>query len=155
MHVPDVKTVDHDPALGDISEAVQQGGQRTLASASRSHQGDRFSWPDVQVDVLEHLDAWDVVEGDVVKGDLALDRRHLRRLRRVLDFGLDIEQLEYPYPRRHGPLQLAVLHGQLADRLEEALHPQRKGNQDTPLYLAALEQQTTHQDDAKPHADAG
>src|SRR4029453_15799364 len=98
--------------LGDLSKTGQQGGQRTLASAGRSYQGDRFAWFDVQVDVLEYLDAWDVVEGDVVKDNLALDRRHLRRSRGVLDLGFDIEQLEYPYPRCHGPLQLAVLHGQ-------------------------------------------
>src|SRR5712691_3679715 len=154
-HVPDVKAIDHDPALGDISEAVQQGGQRTLASAGRAYQGDRFSWPDVQIDILEYFDAWDVVEGDVCKGDLTFDRWHLRCARGVLDFGFDIEQLEYPYSRRHGPLQLAVLHRQLPNRLEEALHPQRKGNENTPLYLTALEQQTTHQDDTKSRADAG
>ena len=144
-----------DPALGDIGEAVEQGGQRALASASGSDQGHGFSWSDVQVDVLEHLDAWDVVKGDVVKADLALDRRHLRRIGCVLDFGLDIEQLEDPHPRRHRPLHLAVLHGQLPDGLEEALYPQRKGDQHTPLDLASLQQQASHQDDANPHANAG
>src|SRR5262249_55738071 len=104
LHVPDVKAVDQDSALGDIGEAMQQGGQGTLASAGRSYQGDRFSWFDVQVDVLEYLDAWDVMEETVIKGDLALDWWHLRRPRRVLDFGLNIEQLEYPSPRRHGTL---------------------------------------------------
>ena len=85
-YVPDVKAVDHDPTLSDISEAVQQGGQGALASASCSYQGDRFSWADVQADVLEYLDAWNIVEGDVVKGDLALDWRHLRGIGCVLDF---------------------------------------------------------------------
>src|SRR5215471_8673493 len=139
LHVSDVKAVDDDPALRDISEAVQQGGQRALASAGRSYQGDSLAWPDVQVDILEHLDPWDVVEGDVVKGDLALDWRHFRRPGGVLDFGFDIEQFKYPYPCRHSPLQLTILHCQLPDRLEEALHPQRKGDQHTPRDLATLE----------------
>ena len=49
----------------------------------------------------------------------------------------------------------AVLHGQLAYRLEEALDPQGKGDQDAPCHLAPLQQQPPHQDDAKAHANPG
>ena len=152
---PDIETVDGNAALGDIGEAVDQGGQRALAGPCGSDQGHGFPWCDVQVDVLQHVDAWDIVKGDVLKADLALDRWHLNRIGCVLDLGLNIEQFEDSHACRHRPLHLAVLHGQLPDGFEEALYPQRKGDQHTPLDLASLQQYASHQNDANPHANAG
>ena len=76
-HLPDIEAVDGNTTLGDIGEAVDQGRQCALAGPGGSNQGHGLSWFNVQVDVLQHVDAWDVVKGDVIKPNLALDRRHL------------------------------------------------------------------------------
>ena len=56
-------------------------------------------------------------------GDRDVDSKCGRCIRRVLDLGLDIEQFKDPHACRHSSLQLAILHGQLADRFEKALDP--------------------------------
>ena len=49
---------------------------------------------------------------------------------------------------------MAVLHGQVPDRLEEPLYPQGEGHQNGPVQVAAFDHDTTDQDYAEAHSDA-
>ena len=74
----------------------------------------------VQVDVVEHGHAFDVVEVDVVEVDAALDVVEVDGVGRVLDLRLGVEHLDDALAAGHGALELRVLQDEVADRVEEA-----------------------------------
>ncbi len=80
----------------------------------------------------------------------------IERARLVLDLDRHVQHLEDALARRHGALQDAVLHGQRADRIEEALDVEQEGDHHAELELAVEHGHASdHDDDAHRRAGQG
>ena len=144
LHVPQVVAVDGDASFGHIGKPVNQGNQGALAGAGGTHQSHVLAGADVQVHVLQYFHALDVVEINVLEPDFAPDGGHLNGVGFVLYLRLQVHQLEDADAGSHGALENAVLHGQVANGLEEALDPDGEGQQYAPFQVAVLGQQAAH-----------
>ena len=80
----------------------------------------------MEVDVVEDWDFFDVVEGDMIEIDTALDVVELECVFLVLDTGFGVQYLEDALPARHRPLEHRVLEHKVPDRVEEAGHVDRE-----------------------------
>src|SRR5688572_12312648 len=119
--------IDADGASRDIVETQEQAEDRALARPGLAHKGDALTWLNIEAEVLEHLNAFDIGEADVLVCDAALDLRQLDGVRCVLDLFFGIENLENALGGDRRPLELVVLLREHADRLEEAVDVAREG----------------------------
>ena len=103
----DVRPVDANGTALDVVEAQHQIGQRTLAAAARSDQGDDLAAVDRQIDVDQ--DGLVVVaERDRVELDPLPDVRQHPRARPIHHVRLGIQHLEHPVGRREALLDDGV-----------------------------------------------
>lgn len=119
VKLPDILSVDQDPARLNIVKPGQQVDNRRLARARRSDEGDRPARLRMQRYVLEHDRIRIVAEVHPVEHDFAPDGeiRHVRGNLRNLR--LQIEHFEYALGSGDGGLEQIVLVGELVDRLAE------------------------------------
>ena len=104
LNVLDVVAVHGYTPLGDIGEPVNQSHQSALASAGGPHQRHVLSGADVEIYVLENVDARNIVEADVFELDLAFNGWHVDSIRVVLHFRHKINYFENAHPGGHTPL---------------------------------------------------
>ena len=129
--LPVIPAVDEDPPLGRLEEAAGQVDQCALSGAGLAHNGDRGPGRNVQAEVLQHIfRAVRVVEGDIVKGDVAADRLPVFRLLRkqcavlfchfgrILHVRLLLEEAGHALNVGLGGDQLGEVGGHVLDRLE-------------------------------------
>ena len=152
--IPHIVAVHRDAPLGYIGEAVHQRHQRGLAGPGGADDGGVFAGPQLQVDAGQHLDARHIVEVDVFEPDVAFDGRQFLGVGPVVHFRFQVQHLEDADAGRHRPLQLAVLHREVAHRLEEALNPHGESQQHPPLDLPLPGHPAPGHDDAEAHGDA-
>ena len=94
------------------------------------------------------------METDAFEFYLAIDGWHFDGVRGVFYFGLEVDDFEDSHPGGHCSLELAVLHGQVADRLEESLNPHGECDHHAPVQSAIQHHRST-QDHDYAHRDAG
>ena len=76
----------------------------------------------MQVHPLDHVVARGVPESDASQLYVAFEPGQVLCAGCVGHLRLGVQQLEYPYAGRHGTLQHRVLHGEVANGVEEALN---------------------------------
>src|SRR5206468_8280344 len=80
-----IDAVERHPTARDVVEARYERGERRLARAGVTDQGDRLARSDVEIDPAEHGPAGEVCERDVLEADRARARRQRPRAGRVRD----------------------------------------------------------------------
>ena len=135
-HVAYVHAVQQHPALFHVVEAHKERDYGRLARARGPDQGDRIARRDVQVHAIQDGLVLHVVEADALEPHVAADGIDTRAAGPVNHVGLHVHQLEYARAGGHGALQGAVLHGEVQDRLEEALDVEGEGDQHADLQRA-------------------
>ena len=96
---------------------------------------------------MQDLDAGDVLEVDVVEGDLAADVGELHGIGGVHDLGPGVQHLEDALTAGHGPLELRVLEDEVSDGVEEALDVEGEGDDNADAEGAVHDAQATEDDD--------
>ena len=96
---------------------------------------------------MQHRLAGVVAEGHVLQRDRAPHAPGGQRARLVDDGERDVEHLEDPLPRRHRALHDAVLDGERADRVEEALDVEHEGDHHAEFQRAVEHQRPSEHDD--------
>ena len=142
-------------ALPYVVEAVDQRHGAGLARAGRSDQRHRLAGVHAEADILEHRLVAPVAEGDIAELDRAV---HVGRQRHgvvlVLHVDSDVEHLGDAVAGGHGPLHDAVLHGERADRVEEALDVEEEGDHHADIERVPGDQPAADGDDDR-HGRAG
>ena len=130
---------------------MNQGHQRAFARPGRPYNRHVFPGADVYIDVFQHIHPRNIMEVHVLKPDFPLNLRQFLRIRFVFHFRLQIQHFKDADTRRHRPLQLAVLHCQVADGFKEPLNPQGEGHQHPRLQIAPARHQPPGQHHPEPH----
>src|SRR5690606_23196211 len=81
-------------------------------------------------------------------------RTEFDRVGLVLDIHRHVENLGDALARGHGPLHHRILHGEGADRIEEALDIEQEGDHDSDVQ-AVVQHHRTADDNHHRHGDAG
>ena len=88
--------VDENPARRRIVKTRDQTGDRGLAHAGRSDQGQCLSGPDPEIDILEDHFPGIVAKGKILKTDLPLGLGERDGPGLIPDVGLGVEDFEDP-----------------------------------------------------------
>src|SRR5207344_542406 len=111
-------------------EARDERGERGLARARMADEGDRLSRLDLELDLLQHGAALEVLEADVLEPEPPAARRKLHRSRPVSDLYRLVHDLEDALTGRRRALRLADPHAERAQRHDQ--HPQIEIERDEP-----------------------
>ena len=110
---------------------AQHVGHRRAAAAACAVGGGRLPVKP------NYLLAGGVAKAQVFQHYIALELRQAAGVGVVNQVGLDVQQLEDARARRHGALQLGVLHRQVADGVEEPLYVHYERHQHADLQFVA------------------
>jgi hypothetical protein len=102
LHVPQVVAVNEHGSLGRVVEARHEHGQRRLATAARTDDGNTLAWGDVEVHPSENRASVAVAEVDVGELDVTAEFREVEGIGCVGDGRREVEELEdafEPCPR--------------------------------------------------------
>ena len=142
-----VPTVDQHPAAGRQIKLGEQVDDRRLAASRVTDQRDCLSRPGHKTDVMQHRPARIVLEGDVLEFDPSLQACDGLGIRRVLPFGLAIQQREQPLGPRHRRHRLIVLVAENRQRGEEHIGHEEEADQFPHVGCRALRQHPPTADD--------
>ena len=129
--LPVIHAVDQDAPGSGLIKAAQQVHDGGFAGAGGADDGDGLARPDVQIKITEDLGAVLVAEGDVLKGDGAMDLLpvlapgvevvaiFLDHRRAVLDVRLGLQQADHALGRGLDALHLGEGGGDVADGVEK------------------------------------
>ncbi len=102
LDLPDVAAVYLDAAVVDVVEPREQVHDGRLPRPCGAHEGDGLARLGLQADVLEHRDAWVVLEVHVLELDVSLEVVRTNGVGRVREFGYGVDHLEYTLGSRKG-----------------------------------------------------
>src|SRR5690606_8008074 len=127
----------------------------SFARAGGADQSDGFARIDLEADILEHGTIGGIAENHVAEFDRAIHvARELDGIGLVGDRSGNIEHFGDAAARGHGALHDGILHGQRADRVEEALDVEDERHDDADLEATIEHQRAAHHDD-DGHGDTG
>ena len=134
-HSGNVVPVQQQPSAVDIVEPGNQVDHSGFSRAGGAYQGDGFSRPHLKVEIFQDIHGAVIRERHIFKGDVALDRRQLRRIRSVVHSDRLVDHFENTLQIRHCVDKGVIQVGQVQDRLPEPPGIGRDGDQGADLYL--------------------
>ena len=102
LDLPDVGAVYLDAAVVDVVEPREQVHDGRLPRPCGAHEGDSLARLGPKADVLEHRDAWVVLEVHVLELDVSLEVVRTNGVGRVRELGYGVDHLEYTLGPRKG-----------------------------------------------------
>ena len=133
-YLGDIVPVDEHPAGIDVVETRDEVDDRRFAGTRGTDKRDGLARFHIEIEVLQNVDGAVVGECHVVERHVALNRRQLRCVRRVIDKHGLIDHLEDTLQIRHGVDERIVEVGKLQNRLPEAPRIRGNGDERTDLY---------------------
>src|SRR5690348_13966627 len=110
--MPDILPIDQDATFLRLELTAEQADERRLAGARGTDQADSFPRPDVEVEILEDLEAIGVTETDILEKDMTTRDDERVGIKRIGDFVRRADEIER--------------FGQGAELLEIIQHAERK-----------------------------